>query len=220
MLWDDPTKGKAPFIAGRASAAGSLPGAWRCGSGGTISSPSNTCLSTGPKESFLKQRVKCGINVQFVPLSKLSCLSIWPLFNVSHMKHASRGCAVSDMVAASETALQQILAQSSNSASLWWYRYLLLKTSSAVITWHQRPWRIRTNKEKCSGGFRRGEEPGWACLALRGWNPTCVRGFEADVLLQLRCPSKNKKRLTTFLDHEAVQVINCCLCIWENRSKG
>lgn len=73
MLWDDPTKGKAPFIAGRASAAGSVPGAWRCG---TISSLSNMCLSTGPKESFLQQRVKCGINVQFVPLSKLSCLSI------------------------------------------------------------------------------------------------------------------------------------------------
>lgn len=76
MPWDDPTKGKAPFTAGRASAAGPVPGAWRCGSGGAISSASDTCLSTGPKESFLKQRVKCGINVQFVPLSKLSCLSI------------------------------------------------------------------------------------------------------------------------------------------------
>lgn len=42
MPWDDPTKGKAPFIAGRASAAGPVPGAWRCGSGGAIGSASNS----------------------------------------------------------------------------------------------------------------------------------------------------------------------------------
>lgn len=123
-------------------------------------------LNAGLTESFPKQRVKCGISVRFVPLSKLSCLSIWPLFNVSRMKHASRGRAECRTRSLLQRLQSKILAQSSDNASLWWYSYLLLKNSSAVITWHQRPLRIRTNKEKCSGGFRRRGELGLPCPAV------------------------------------------------------
>jgi len=36
----------------------------------------NMGLTTGFRKSLLKQRVKCAISVEFVPISKLSCLSI------------------------------------------------------------------------------------------------------------------------------------------------